>query len=406
MNIDYVRFALHSLKSRRLRSWLTMLGIFIGIAAVISLIGLGEGLRTAVISQFGFLGSDVLSVQATGLAIAGPPGQAVSNALTTDLTDKIKKVGGVEAALNRHIESGTMEFNEKQVIGMTGSVPEGEDRKTFEKMLNLKTEKGRLLRDGENRKVVLGNDFQKEDILGRGIAVGDRVLLNDVAFEVVGLLEKKGSFIFDSIVLMNEGAMLELFGDDDTVDVIAVKVKDANQIDNVKQDIEELLRKERDVDEGEEDFIVESPQAILESLDSTLFAVQLFVTIIALISLLVGGIGITNTMYTAVLERTKEIGIMKSIGATNGTIFTLFFFESGFLGAVGGAIGIVLGLTGAYGMAFLGRVALGTDLIQAEVGIMLILGALVFSFVVGTISGLLPALQASRLQPVDALRPK
>src|SRR3989344_3045045 len=226
MNIDYVRFALHSLKSRRLRSWLTMLGIFIGIAAVISLIGLGEGLRTAVISQFGFLGSDVLSVQATGLAIAGPPGQAVSNALTTDLTDKIKKVGGVEAALNRHIESGTMEFNEKQVIGMTGSVPEGEDRKTFEKMLNLKTEKGRLLSDGENRKVVLGNDFQKEDILGRGIAVGDRVLLNDVAFEVVGLLEKKGSFIFDRIVLMNEGAMLELFGDDDTVDVIAVKVKD------------------------------------------------------------------------------------------------------------------------------------------------------------------------------------
>ncbi|MBI4153008.1 ABC transporter permease [Candidatus Woesearchaeota archaeon] len=406
MNGDYVRFALHSLKSRRLRSWLTMLGIFIGIAAVISLIGLGEGLRTAVISQFGFLGSDVLSVQATGLALAGPPGQAVGNALTTDLTDKIKKVGGVEAALNRHIESGTMEFSEKQAIGMAGSVPEGDGRKVFEEMLNLKTEKGRLLRDGENRKVVLGNDFQKEDIFGRGIAVGDRVLLNDVTFEVVGILEKKGSFIFDSIVMMNEEAMLELFGDEGTVDVIAVKVKDVNEIGNVKQDIEELLRKERDVDEGEEDFIVESPQAILDSLDSTLFAVQLFVTIIALISLLVGGIGITNTMYTAVLERTKEIGIMKSIGATNGTIFALFFFESGFLGAVGGAIGIALGLIGAYGMAFMGRVILGTELIQADVSVALVLGALAFSFIVGTASGLLPALQASRLQPVDALRQK
>ena len=110
MSNDYIKLAIHNLKSRKLRSWLTMLGIFIGIAAVVSLIGLGEGLRIAITSQFGFLGADVLSVQATGVAFAGPPGQAVSNPLSDDLTDKIDRVSGVEAAINRHIESGPSSF--------------------------------------------------------------------------------------------------------------------------------------------------------------------------------------------------------------------------------------------------------------------------------------------------------
>ncbi|HLC19408.1 MAG TPA: FtsX-like permease family protein, partial [Candidatus Nanoarchaeia archaeon] len=172
----------------------------------------------------------------------------------------------------------------------------------------------------------------------------------------------------------------------------------------LKEDIEQLLRKERDVKEGEEDFTVESPQSILESLDSTLFAVQLFVSIIAAISLFVGGIGIMNTMYTSVVERTRQIGIMKSVGAKNSTIFSLFFLESGLLGAAGGIIGIVLGLIMAYGLAAFGRLVLGTELIQAQVSWTLILGALLFSFVLGTLSGLLPAVQASRMQPVEALR--
>src|SRR3989338_7979612 len=125
MNKDYFLFALNSLKSRKLRSWLTMLGIFIGIASVVSLIGLGEGLRTAITSQFGFLGSDVLSVQAKGIAFAGPPGTAVSNRLTDDLAGKIDNINGVEAAFNRHIESATVEFNDKQTIGFIASIPDG-----------------------------------------------------------------------------------------------------------------------------------------------------------------------------------------------------------------------------------------------------------------------------------------
>ncbi len=191
--------------------------------------------------------------------------------------------------------------------------------------------------------------------------------------------------------------------DDTDVNVIGVKVKNVDNIDNVKENIEKLMRKERNVKKGEEDFVVESPQNLLATLNSTLFAVQLFIYIIASISIVVGGIGIMNTMYTAVLERTKEIGIMKAIGAKNSVIFFLFSVESGFLGMVGGIIGIIFGLLLAYGLAFIGQITLGSDLIQAHITFGLIIGALLFSFILGIISGIVPAYQASKMQPVEAL---
>ena len=196
----------------------------------------------------------------------------------------------------------------------------------------------------------------------------------------------------------------DIFPDDGTTDIIAVKVKDAKQISSVKASVEKLLRKERNVKTGEEDFTVSTPEQALRSLNSALFAVQLFVYIIAGISLAVGGIGIMNTMYTSVLERTKQIGIMKAIGARNSVIFILFFIESGFLGLVGGILGVIFGASLAYGLAFLGSVFLGSDLIRAEISLFLIVGSLVFSFVLGTFFGVLPAYRASRLAPVEALR--
>ena len=175
---DYIVISVRSLSKRKLRSWLTMIGIFIGIAAVVSLIGLGEGLRSAVISQFSFIGSDVLSIQASGLSFAGPPGTGTVAPLIDELADKISKVNGVEAAFNRYIESTKMEFNNKQTIGFTGSVPEGEDRKVFEQMVNLKVKEGRLLKDNDGKKVILGNNFLKYGMFGKRVKVGDSVLLN------------------------------------------------------------------------------------------------------------------------------------------------------------------------------------------------------------------------------------
>jgi len=408
---DYLKLSFVNLSQRKIRSWLTMIGIFIGIAAVIALMGLGQGLRAGILSQFDFLGTDMLSVQASGLSF-GPPGTGVVEPLSEDLASKIKRINGVEASFNRYIESATIYFNDRYTNGYVASTPMGEDRDDFEIMLNLVAEEGRLLKDIDNKKIMVGNRFKQKDVIGeenvfkKGVEVGDRIKINDKSFEVVGVLEKKGNFIVDGSIIMNEDELLDLFGDEDSTDIIAIKVRNEKEIDKVKEDVEKLLRKERDVKEGEENFQVTSAKAILDTLDSTLAAVNIFIGIIAGISLLVGGIGIMNTMYTSVLERRKEIGIMKAIGAKNSTIFTLFFIESGFLGMVGGLIGIILGLILAYGFAFLGRLFLGVKLIQASVSLGLILGALLFSFVLGTLFGVLPALQASKLQPVDSLKSK
>jgi putative ABC transport system permease protein len=381
-----------------------MIGIFMGIAAVVSLIGLGEGLRGAITGQFGFLGTDVLSIQASGINFAGPPGQAVVNPLTDDLSEKIGRIAGVEASIPRYIETGTFEFNDIQDTRFAWNVPSGKDRKILEGMLNLKVAEGRLLKDSDKFKAVVGNDFLDKDNFGKSVRVGNRIFFNDKQFEVIGIMEKKGSFIFDSALIMNEEVIIDEFREDNSVNAIAVKVKDVKLMDKVTEDIEKLLRKERGVKEGEEDFVVETPQNALQSLDSTLFGVQLFVSIIALISIVVGGIGITNTMYTSVLERTKEIGIMKSIGARNSTVFTIFFVESGLLGMVGGIIGIVMGLILSHGFALIGRQVLGSELIKADVGIGLIIGSLMFSVIVGLIAGIVPSFQASKKNPVDSLR--
>ncbi len=403
---DYILLVLKNLFSRKLRAYLTTIGIFIGIASVVALIGLGEGLRIAISSQFSSLGTDILTVQAAGLSYAGPPGAGAATPLTDDLADKIANVKGVEAAFNRYIESAVVEFNDKQDIGMIGSVPEGENRQVFETSVNLKTDEGRLLKDGDARRVVLGYNFKEDSMFGKGLKVGDNIIIDDKKFQVIGFIEKKGSFIFDNVIFMNENILVDEFkgSSDNSVNIIAVKVKDEKMMDEVKISVEKTLRKERDVKEGEEDFTVETPQSTLDALNSTLFAVQLFFVIIVSISLLVGGIGIMNTMYTSVVERTKDIGIMKSIGAKNSTIFLLFFIESGSLGMVGGIIGITLGLILSYGAAFALRLLLGTDLIRAHVGIWLILGSLLFSFGLGTIFGVLPAYQASKQRPVESLR--
>ena len=179
MFTDYFRIAFRSLAKRKVRTYLTMIGIFIGISAVISLIGLGQGLEVAITSQFGILGTDTLSVQAAGVGFAGPPGSGAVTPLSNDLVDKIEKINGIELVFGRYIESGTMEFNDRQGIGFAVSVPSGEKRRVFERTLNLKTDQGRLLRADDTKGVVLGNDFTKDDLFGRGISSGDKILLND-----------------------------------------------------------------------------------------------------------------------------------------------------------------------------------------------------------------------------------
>ena len=168
--------------------------------------------------------------------------------------------------------------------------------------------------------------------------------------------------------------------------------------------IEEKLRKYKGQKEGEEDFYVQTFEEIMAMFGSVINILNGILVLIALISLFVASVNITNTMYTAVLERTKEIGIMKSVGAKNSDILTLFLIESGLLGLVGGLIGVGVGAGIGKSVEYIALTQLGTPFLQASISLELVLGALLFSFVVGSFSGVLPAIQASRMRPVEALR--
>jgi len=402
---DHFILAFNNLRRRGVRSWLTLIGIFIGITAVVSLITLGNGLRVAAQSQFGVESTEVISIQAGGLNAFGPPGSLAVNKLTEDDVDAIEKLGVIEIAAGRQIKSGKLEFNDQVIFGMAVSVPGGEKGDFVYEEMGLEKEVGQLLDgDTDNGKVVLGYNFFVDKVgLEKEVTPGKTVLIQDQSFRVLGITKKKGSFILDNVVYMTEKDIEDLFETNGYVDIIAAKVKNKDLMEKAKEDIEELLRKRRDVKKGEEDFEVSTPDASLSTVNDVLLGIQIFVVLIALISIAVGAIGIVNTMTTSVLERKKEIGIMKAIGATNGDVFYQFFFEAGLMGFMGGLLGVLAGI----GLGFLGTNAINDFIgssIPLQLDFMLIGFSLFGSFFVGSIAGVLPALNAAKQNPVEALR--
>ncbi len=403
MKGNYLRVVYSSLKQKKLRSWLTLIGILIGIAAVVSLITLGEGLRTAVTGQFSLLNPDVIVVRAEGIS-QGPPGTGVTNPLKDYYVDDIESIKGVDFAMGRIIEEAQMIFEGRSYFGYIGSMPSHVDIDDFQKVAQIEVQYGNMITSADDSKIVIGNDFTKSDAFGTPVNLRDAIKIEGKKFKVKGIMEKKGSFIVDKTVTMNEDMMREIFDTEDRYDAISVKVSQGADLNAVKARVEDYLRDERDVDVGDEDFSVESPEEALESLNSALFGVQIFVYLIAAISILVGGIGISNTMYTSVLEQTKEIGIMKAIGAKNSQVLFLFLAESGLLGFVGGLLGMIIGISSAFGLARVGNNIMGDGLITLNISIPLIVLTLLFSFLVGVISGMTPAMKASKMKPIDALR--
>jgi len=404
MIIDYFLISFNNLRRRKLRSWLTIIGILIGIASVVSLISVGDGLRAAVNSQFGVSSTEVITIQAGGLNSFGPPGSGAVNSLQKDDSDAIERLGSVESAIPRNIATIKIEYNDILEVGIAGSVIGGEKRKLIYELLEVEAESGRLLKDGDNNKIVLGHDYSLDtNTFEKGLEVGNRIKLNGESFEVVGIAKKKGSFILDSVIWVNDEPLERLANYGDDVDLIVVKVKGQDLMMQAQADIEKVLRKRRDVKVGEEDFEVSTPAAALETVNQVLLGVQLFIAMIALISVVVGAIGIINTMTTSVLERKKQIGIMKAIGARNKDIFYLFFIESGLMGLIGGIIGVTIGVI----VGYIGTIAInqfiGAD-VQPTIQWGLVVYSLIGSFVLGSISGIWPALSAAKKKPVEALK--
>jgi len=403
MKKDYFILAIKSLKHRGVRSWLTLIGIFIGVLAVVSLIGLGDGLKSAVTAQFGIGATNVITAQAGGITV-GPPGSGVSIPLTTKDMNAIEKAYNVEQVLRRNIRSFKMIYNKKMIVAYGTNIEGGEKRKLLYEYMESSAEYGRLLKDGDSNRVVLGYNFYVDKAgLDKKIETGDRIELNGKTFNVVGIMDKKGSFIFDNIILMEDEEMKNLLNYGEVVDTIIVKVKDSSQMQRTKEEIEKILRKSRNVKEGEEDFVVSTPESSLKTINSVLSGVQAFIVIIALISVFVGAIGIVNTMTTSVMERRKEIGIMKAVGAKNSQIFYQFLIESGLLGMVGGMFGVLFGTL----ISFFGTMAIGNYIgssVNVTINWILIILVLIASFLIGAISGISPAMKAARQNPVEVLR--
>lgn len=401
---DYFKFAYRSIITRKLRSWLTVIGIFIGIATVVALIAVGQGMEDAINEQFEKLGTDKIVISAGGEAAGGAFGMGLAaKPITMDDLDVVQDTRGVDVAAGMITRVATVKFRDEVKSSWINGYPTDESADIVEDIQSYKVIDGRNMEEGDGYDAVIGNDFAY-DFFENDVDVGDDIVINEEEFKVIGVLDKIGNRQDDTAVSIPMDTAKELFDTGDEIYGIMVRVDDGQIPLEVAERIKEDLRDYRDEEEGEESFSVQTFEQILEQVGVVLGIISAVLIGIAGISLLVGGVGIMNTMYTAVLERTKDIGIMKSIGATNKDVMMIFLLESGMYGLVGGVVGVVSGSLLSLIVAKVASFALGIDYFRASITWWLVVGALLFSFIVGCVSGVLPAKQAASLKPADALR--
>lgn len=401
---DYFKISWKEIKRRRLRSWLTLVGIIIGIAAIISLISLGQGLQNAIEKQFSNLGKDKLIITAKGNTIgAGLSIDAVK--ITDDDIETIRGISGVKVVTGYIYSSPKIEYNNLIRYYYVSGIPTNdEERSLIEHASSYTLVKGRSLQNGDKYKAVLGYDYLQPELFEKDLELGSKILIDNIEFKVVGFYSKVGNPIDDKIVYIPLETYQEIFKKPKEVGIILVQAQSGENLEILADKIEKELRKSRGLKEGKEDLTIQTPEQLASSFQTILDIVQIVLIGIAAISLLVGGIGIMNTMFTSVLERTKEIGVMKAIGAKNSQVLSLFLVESGLYGLGGGLIGIALGIGFAKTAQLIASQFIGSSFLDVQVNWMLILGALIFSFVIGCLSGIAPARRASKLNPVESLR--
>ncbi|MEK6974017.1 MAG: ABC transporter permease [Nanoarchaeota archaeon] len=404
MIADFFRLVVSTLIHRKLRSVLTVLGIVIGITAVVALISLGKGLQFAINEQFNSVGTNRVIVRPAGNNFGPPTTGTGSSKITEHDIDIIKKIDGVSFTFGFLLDPGKIESNSKTKFGYIQGIPD--DPSKYGSISSIfEVVKGRSFKPGDRSKAIIGNDLANKDaFFGKPLNVGDKITIEGKTFDIIGIRKKTGNPVWDQIFIIPITTHRAMFNSGDKFAIVNVEVSSSSTPDIVADKIKKELRKDRHLKEGEEDFAVETSAELLASFNTVLGVVQAVLIGIATISLVVGGVGIMNTMYTSVLERTKDIGILKSIGAKDSDILILFLIESGTIGLIGGIIGTAIGIGLGKLVEFVALQIWGTPLIKAEFPPYLIIGALMFSFIVGSIAGILPARQASKMNPVDALR--
>jgi putative ABC transport system permease protein len=402
MITDYIKLAIENITHRKLRSWLTILGIVVGIAAVVALVSLGKGMQYTVNQQFSKVGGDILTVQAKASSAAGVG--SGSNILKQGDYNIVRRSDGVEDVVQILMRVTKVEYNNKVKFSYVRGMPTDETSRLYKSVGMYDVDNGRMIKAGDKNKVVIGPEFAKEKNFGKEIKLGDKITINGRDFTVIGIFKTGNNPGISQAVVMTLDDMRTLFNEPEEISAMMVKVTDAKEVDNTIENIKKDLRRHRGVKEGQEDFTVQTVKSFIESFLVVFNVITVLLVGLASISLLVGAIGIANTMYTAVLERRKEIGVMKAIGARNSQILTVFLIESSIIGLIGGTIGMLMGV----GISLVAQQLIGTFLgpgfFQVFLPWWLLTGAAAFALVIGTLSGILPAKQAADMNPVEALR--
>lgn len=397
---DYFAIIFRNFARRRLRGWLTILGILIGIAAVVSLVSLGQGLQAYINEQFESMGADKIMIL---------PGKSLMGAVTTDITltkddlDSVKKVKGIKLVGGMVYGYSNVRFKEETKTTFIIGLPQDETKDVIKSMQSMRILHGRDIKEEDTNKVVIGISLYEGDFFDEKVNLRDTLKIKEEEFKVIGVLDRIGNLQDDSQVYISLEDARDIFDEPEDYNWLMAQVVKGGDVDTISEAIEKQLRKTRNVEEGDEDFSVQTSEQMMSTVSSIISIVQAIIVAIAAISLLVGGIGIMNTMYTSVLERTREIGIMKAIGAKNSDIASIFLIESGLLGLGGGILGVTIGV-GFSKLVEFGASAAGYGIVKVAFPWYLVLGSLLFSFVAGALSGTMPAIHASKMKPVDALR--
>ncbi len=389
--LDLFYISINNLRRRRLRSWLTTIGIIIGISSVIALISIGWGMQKAVEESFAKMGKDKIMVFPGGSSMAT---SFAGRPFTVKDAEKIEKLPGVRYAVPMAIISLPITYHGEIYLATVIGIPADASNKIG--TMGYELEEGRLFKSSEKDKPVciLGYRIAKEAFSSE-IKPGDKIYLDKIPCKVIGVWEPIGTKTDDYSVTVPLEVLSKNFGISD-IQTIMVSATD---VDLAVDEIKKFLKKER----GAEDFSVMTTEQILNQAKQVLGIISFILIAIASISLIVSAVGIMNTMYMAVTERIREIGLLKAIGAKNRDIMLLFLIEAGLIGLIGGIIGTIVGISLAL---LIEKIALsfGYTLFKAVINVPAILGVVGFSFLVGVISGVAPAISAAKLDPVEALR--
>ena len=399
---ETVKVAFSAIRANKMRSVLTMLGIVIGIAAVITMVALGEGAQRSVQQRLQALGTNVLSVN-PGQQMFGGIDRGEGMRLTVDDAEALMREPRTIMAVtptmqrNQQVESSGSNAN-AQVVGVWPS---------FFEINNHEADIGRFFTGSENqgrrRLAVLGSRVGERLNVETASLVGKTVLIRGIAFEVVGMMKEKGMGMGfggspdERIYIPLATAQFRIFGSQ-RVNEIQVQAHSTDQMSATMAEIDKVLRREHRIQPGEaSDFTIRNQATLLSTFEETTRTFSFLLAGIAIISLIVGGIGIMNIMLVSVTERTREIGVRKALGARKRDIMLQFLIEALVLCVAGGVIGLGLGVGAAIAMA---KLAAWNTVVAPQAAVI----AITFSAVIGIFFGLWPARRAAALDPIVALR--